>query len=285
MLKPNRKHAIVIGGSMAGLLATRVLSDRFERVTLVERDSFPSVGEHRRGVPQGRHTHGLLASGRQVLDTLFPGISEQLMDGGALQGDVSDGCRWLFEGDRLKQSELGIQGLLMTRPFLEGVVRERVLALANVERCDDAHVERLTTTDDRGRVTGVEFANGNLPGDFVLDATGRGSRSPRWLEELGYPTPREERIEVELRYTTRFFRRSQDDLDGDGGPSRSSATSAIMRRLTYRASLTTRLRCPAQIFTSSSGMPSRSEKRLRPSFRPVCAGDTKSSRGFPRATS
>ena len=200
---------------MAGLLATRVLSDRFERVTLVERDLFPAVGEHRRGVPQGRHTHGLLASGRQVLDTLFPGISQQLMDGGALQGDVSDGCRWFFEGDLLKQSELGIQGLLMTRPFLEGVVRERVLALANVDRRDDAHVERLTATDDRGRVTGVAFANGNLPADLVLDATGRGSRSPRWLEELGYPTPREERIVVELRYTTRFFRRSPDDLNGD----------------------------------------------------------------------
>jgi hypothetical protein len=69
-----RKHAIVVGGSMAGLLATRVFADYFEQVTTVERDRFPAMGEQRRGVPQGRHTHGLLASGRRILDELFPGI-------------------------------------------------------------------------------------------------------------------------------------------------------------------------------------------------------------------
>jgi 2-polyprenyl-6-methoxyphenol hydroxylase-like FAD-dependent oxidoreductase len=69
----NRKHAIVIGGGMAGLLATRVLADHFERVTIVDRDPFPAIGEQRRGVPQGQHTYGLLASGRCILDEFFPG--------------------------------------------------------------------------------------------------------------------------------------------------------------------------------------------------------------------
>ena len=84
--KQDRKHAIVIGASMAGLLATRVLADHFEQVTLVERDAFPPEGEHRRGVPQGRHTHGLLAGGKQVVEQLFPGISQELIDGGHLCG-------------------------------------------------------------------------------------------------------------------------------------------------------------------------------------------------------
>ena len=75
-LGANRKHAIVLGGSMAGLLASRVLSDHFERVTLIERDALPARAEQRRCVPQGRHTHGLLASGRNVLEKLFPGLSE-----------------------------------------------------------------------------------------------------------------------------------------------------------------------------------------------------------------
>jgi 2-polyprenyl-6-methoxyphenol hydroxylase-like FAD-dependent oxidoreductase len=61
-----RKHAIVVGGSMTGLLAARVFADYFEQVTIVERDRFPAIGEPRRGVPQGRHTHGLLASGRRI---------------------------------------------------------------------------------------------------------------------------------------------------------------------------------------------------------------------------
>src|SRR6516162_1459312 len=53
-------HALVIGGSMAGLATARVLADHFERVTLVERDELPDSVEHRKGVPQGRHLHGLL---------------------------------------------------------------------------------------------------------------------------------------------------------------------------------------------------------------------------------
>jgi 2-polyprenyl-6-methoxyphenol hydroxylase-like FAD-dependent oxidoreductase len=88
-----RKHAIVMGGSMAGLLAARVLTDFFEQVTLIERDQFPAQADQRRGVPQGRHTHGLLASGRQVLDELFPGVSEDLLKRGALTGDTVEGAR------------------------------------------------------------------------------------------------------------------------------------------------------------------------------------------------
>ena len=83
-----RNHAIVLGGSMAGLLAARVLSDHFGQVSLIERDALPALAEQRRGVPQGRHAHGLLASGRDVLEKLFPGISQALMKKGAVtEGD------------------------------------------------------------------------------------------------------------------------------------------------------------------------------------------------------
>ena len=92
------RHAIVIGGSMAGLLAARVLAEHYEQVTLVERDGLPVSREPRRGVPQGRHTHGLLASGRNVLETLFPGISSQLITAGAVTGDILRDVRWFFEG-------------------------------------------------------------------------------------------------------------------------------------------------------------------------------------------
>ena len=58
-----RHHAVVIGASMARLLAARVLSDAYEQVTLVEHDELPPVGQGRRAVPQGRDAHVLLASG------------------------------------------------------------------------------------------------------------------------------------------------------------------------------------------------------------------------------
>src|SRR5215210_4961110 len=81
-------HAVVIEGSMAGLLAARVLSDRFERVTIVERDRFPEGTENRKGVPQARHAHALLPRGFMIMARLFPGIAGDLVSGGAIASDI-----------------------------------------------------------------------------------------------------------------------------------------------------------------------------------------------------
>ena len=78
MFEMNGNQAVVLGASMAGLLAARVLSERFERVVVIERDVLPPAGEHRRGVPQGRHLHGLHPRGREILEELFPGFTASL---------------------------------------------------------------------------------------------------------------------------------------------------------------------------------------------------------------
>ena len=214
-LRADRKHAIVLGGSMAGLLASRVLFDHFEQVSLIERDALPTRPEQRRGVPQGRHTHGLLASGRNVLEKLFPGISEALLKAGAVNGDIVRDSRWFFEGSCLSRPASGLNGLLMTRPLLEAAVRERVLANPKVVPRDEVAVEGLVVDRESGRVIGVRTGGQTLFGDWVVDATGRGSRSPQWLEQLGYKKPVEDVVQVGLGYTTRFFRRQPTDLNGD----------------------------------------------------------------------
>ena len=208
-----RRHAIVIGGSMAGLLAARVLAEDYEQVTLVERDGLPVSREARRGVPQGRHTHGLLASGRNVLETLFPGISSELITAGAVTGDILRDVRWFFEGACHVRFVSGMDGLLMSRPFLEATVRERVRQLPNVIFCDNCAVSALAT--EKGRVTGVEVRDRVLAANLVIDALGRGTHSPQWLEAMGYVKPEEERVEIGLSYTTRSFRRSPEHLYGD----------------------------------------------------------------------
>ncbi len=210
-----RDHAIVIGGSMGGLLAARVLADHYRQVTLIERDLFPARGEQRRGVPQGRHTHGLLSSGREVLENLFPGLSQALVDAGAVRGDIVRDSRWFNEGGCLSRVTSGLEGLLMSRPFLEGMVRERVCALANVSVRENSHVDGLSVSSDRSRVLGIDIAGETLSADLTVDATGRGSRSPQWLEQIGYQPPQEERVEIALAYTTRLFRREPHHLNGD----------------------------------------------------------------------
>src|SRR6516165_9069835 len=171
-LRADRKHAIVLGGSMAGLLASRVLFDHFEQVSLIERDALPALAEQRRGVPQGRHTHGLLASGRNVLEKLFPGISEALLKAGAVTGDIVRDSRWFFEGACLSRPASGMMGLMMTRPLLEAAVRERVLANPKIVRRDELAVEELVVDRKSGRMTGVRVGGQTLLGDLIVDATG-----------------------------------------------------------------------------------------------------------------
>jgi 2-polyprenyl-6-methoxyphenol hydroxylase-like FAD-dependent oxidoreductase len=213
-----KTHAVVMGGSMAGLLAARVLADHFAQVTLLERDVLPHGVAQRRGVPQGHHTHGLLASGRQALDRLFPGFSRELEELGAVPGDIVRDVRWFFEGAPLARPRSGMDGLMATRPFLEAGVRSRVRAIPNVTVRDGCQVAGLSAAHSHDRVTGVRLSTGEtLEADLAVDATGRASRSPQWLQSLGYDRPPEERVEIGLGYTTRFFRRAPGHLGGDLG--------------------------------------------------------------------
>jgi|FLYL01.1.fsa_nt_gi 2-polyprenyl-6-methoxyphenol hydroxylase-like FAD-dependent oxidoreductase len=214
-------HAVVIGASMAGMLAARALADFFERVTIIERDTLPPLGEHRKGVPQGRHTHALLPSGQSVLDRFFPGLTNDLNSMGAPLIH-RDNLRWYDGGGyhcRLPRDDQA--GIGVSRPLLEGYVRQRLRALSNVaivERCDALG---LITSGNGTRVVGLRTlsrepgsAEEVLEADLTVDASGRGSRTPRWLEELGYQPPEEELITVDFGYMTRLYRRSPDDLGG-----------------------------------------------------------------------
>jgi 2-polyprenyl-6-methoxyphenol hydroxylase-like FAD-dependent oxidoreductase len=211
------ERAVVVGGSVAGLLAARVLSEHFEEVVVLERDPAPPFGENRKGVPQGQHTHVLLSSGHDILEGLFPGFTEGAARHGAVLADAFGAARRFIGGAWHCRFESGIRTLYLSRPLLEGLVRARVHALANVRALSPCDALGLTTAG--GRVTGVRLlprasgsAEETLAADLVVDASGRGSRSPAWLEALGYPKPEEDWIRVQGAYATCTFRREQRDL-------------------------------------------------------------------------
>src|SRR5262249_36592049 len=158
-----------------GLFAARVLSDHFERVTLIERDELPAAPENHRGVPQGRHTHGLLASGGRTVCRFFPGMDEELLAAGAVRGDSLGTSRWFFEGGMLAQGPSGMDGYLLSRPTLEHLVRRRVLAIANVTARQGCRAEGPVLNDARDTVIGVRAGDELLAADLVIDATGRGT--------------------------------------------------------------------------------------------------------------
>ena len=156
MSEQKSKKAVVIGASMAGLLAARVLADHFEQVTLIERDVFPARGANRKGVPQGKHIHVLLERGRRIMESHLPGLTEELTQlGAALIEDVSRDVRWFQGGAYYRSGISGISGVGVSRPTLEGSVRTRVLALPNIQAFENCNVLGLLTTDDRSRVTGI----------------------------------------------------------------------------------------------------------------------------------
>ncbi|MCB9598869.1 MAG: FAD-dependent monooxygenase [Sandaracinus sp.] len=215
----HERHALVLGASLGGLLAARVLADHFDRVTLVERDALPERAEQRKGVPQGRHAHGLLASGLRTLESLFPGLGEALAAGGAQRTDLPQ-TRWILGGRRLRCESLGFPGVCAARPTLEAEVRRRVLALPNVTLRDHHDVLGLVVEGERicgARLLGRrdESAEEVVHAELVVDATGRGSRLPTWLEELGYPAPVEERVRMGMTYTSARVRRRPTHANGD----------------------------------------------------------------------
>jgi 2-polyprenyl-6-methoxyphenol hydroxylase-like FAD-dependent oxidoreductase len=217
-------RAVVVGASMAGLLAARVLADRYAQVMVLDRDELPQTPTHRRGVPHGRHVHVLLAAGQHVLEQLFPGFTAELVAHGAPVGDPLANGRWYVSGHRLRQAATGLVALCASRPLLEGHVRARVRALPNVALLNACEVVGLATTADGRRVTGARVLRQAVGvgeevrgADLVVDASGRGSRTPQWLEALGYGWPVTEQVRIGLGYATRTYRLAADALGGDLG--------------------------------------------------------------------
>lgn len=211
-------HAIVLGASMAGLLTARVLSEHFGQVTLIERDPVADRPEARKGQPQTRHLHGLLASGLEIMTRYYPDIIDALEAGGAIVSDFGENMRWHTYGGYRQRFTLGIKAALMSRPFLEHLVRTRTLAQANITLIDNCAVRGLMTTADRTHIVGIEAERRDQEGafealtaDFIVDCTGRGSRTPQWLAEFGYTAPAESEVKVNVGYATQIFRRNPGD--------------------------------------------------------------------------
>ena len=206
-----RDTAVVIGAGIAGLAAARVLADRFDRVAVVDRDRLPATAQPRRGVPQGQHSHVLLVAGQRALEELFPGLADELAQAGALSFDSGLGVHLYRLGAAWNPVSTGLPFVSMSRPLLEHMVRQRVSTLANVTIRDGTAVSALTGED--GQVTAVVLdGSETLAADLVVDCTGRGSRSDRWLEALGFPAPEVVEVKVDVGYVSRLYRHKPGDL-------------------------------------------------------------------------
>jgi flavin-dependent dehydrogenase len=208
-------HAAVIGSGMAGLTAARVLADYFSQVTVIDRDSSPDPVDFRRGAPQTRHAHRLLRRGQMILEQQFPGLVDELLERGAVAIDASKEFAIGYEGTwQAAHPRPDVVSLSCSRPLLESTLYRRLAALPGVQLMQGYEVAGLQTDDQNERVTGVwlqcrrcqshEIA---LSADLVVDASGRNSKAPEWLEELGYTPPAEWSVDSFVGYATRIYQK------------------------------------------------------------------------------
>jgi 2-polyprenyl-6-methoxyphenol hydroxylase-like FAD-dependent oxidoreductase len=209
-------HALVIGGSIAGLLAARVLADYFDTVTIIDRDVFPVTPDHRKGVPQSHHAHGLLAAGRSIIEQFFPGIMNDLAADGATSASNTVPLAIVSPKGLLPLAKQPGEIINFSRYLLEWHIRDRVSQQPEVRIITNTEVTGLLASEDRTRIIGVQIRERGqeshtttLHADLVVDASGRHSQTPQWLVELGYDAPPIETINSDLRYASRFYARPE----------------------------------------------------------------------------
>ncbi|MEH7374005.1 FAD-dependent oxidoreductase [Neobacillus drentensis] len=204
------KRALVIGGSIAGLLAARILSDFFEEVLIIEKDQKREKHLTRTGVPQGTHGHVLLKSGEEIFTELFPGIVDELIADGSVKSDFTSELAWNHHGSWKVKYHAGISIIQQSRPFLEWHIQRRLEMIPNISFLNGAKAKRMLINSDSTSIIGVEIQKDGeaavpLNANLVVDATGAGSNSTNWLRQLGFDAPQKTEVKVNLFYASRIY--------------------------------------------------------------------------------
>ncbi|MCA0352129.1 MAG: FAD-dependent monooxygenase [Chloroflexi bacterium] len=202
-------HAIVIGASISGLITAHMLSHHYGRVSVLERDSLPEAGDFRAGVPQGRHVHLLLIRGARELETLFPGINQELQALGAQAVDMINDCRYYLKNGWTVPQPTELKTLSATRPLFDWAIRRRLLQNPKIQFL--AQHDALNLIGNSRHIQGVQVRNRqdgseqSLHADLVVDASGRNSKLAEWLGELGCGKVSETVLDAKLGYTSRLY--------------------------------------------------------------------------------
>lgn len=218
MLVTNYKHAVVIGGSVAGLATAKVLAGFFKHVTVIERGSKPEDAMVRKQVPQGGHLHALLKKGELALEHLFPNIIPELEQKGAVRLNFTRDINWHHYNVWKARFHGVMTCLSVSRPCLEFTVRERVEKISNIRISYDSVVTNYQLNPENTQIIGVNVKDSKgedtfLDTNLLVDASGANSQTPKWLEASGLQVPEEEHNDLPLAYTTRLYQMKDEVKD------------------------------------------------------------------------
>lgn len=206
-MRQQASRAIVLGYSLAGKLAARVLADTFQEVIVFEKDSEQENRMPRKGSPQSHHPHVLLKRGANGLETLFPGLTEELLQNGAAVFDFTNDVYWVHHGRQKVRNEGGFRQLSQSRPLLEWLLQRRLNAYSNIHVHDEASAEDFVWSKDGTAVKGVvvkkDGATEKMEGDLIIDTTGASALYKQAFKKQGWALPKEDQIKMDLSYTSR----------------------------------------------------------------------------------
>jgi 2-polyprenyl-6-methoxyphenol hydroxylase-like FAD-dependent oxidoreductase len=203
------KHAVVIGGSLAGMCAARMLLPAFDRVTVLERNELNGSS-----VPHARQLHVLLGRGRLVFENIFPGFLSRMRALGAHEVDLgSEFASYIAPFGWFPRTAYGIPWLIATRRLLDGLVRELLIKEAAITIRERTPVTGLLV-DRMGpdRIVGVAVEDRNsgtteeISADLVVDTSGQASPALEWLEHIGLEPPPTNVVDPYAGYSSRLYR-------------------------------------------------------------------------------
>lgn len=126
------QRAVVIGGSVAGLMAAKTLSPFLRKVIVLEKDTLNNDNGLHKGVGQGPHSHVLLPSGIELLEQLFGTPTLNLREYGIYPADAADELKWFQFGVWKKRFHSGVSMGGCHRSQSEWRVRQATLLVDNI---------------------------------------------------------------------------------------------------------------------------------------------------------
>lgn len=215
------QRAVVIGGSIAGLCSAAALSHSFDEVVVLERDPVPITPTHRKGTPQSKHPHFLLEAGRAAMEGLLPGFTNRLLAAGGRMIDPAQDVAFCQPPGWAPRRPGFIPMVYSSRILLESVLRSMVSEISNVQLMESVRVDSLLTRrlSSQLSVTGVLYTADEEPAllesDLLVDASGRGTRCPSWLEAEGMTPLNISSLNAGGMYSSRWYEQPSKDARPD----------------------------------------------------------------------
>ena len=203
-------RAVVIGGSIAGMLAAAAVKAHVDSVRIIEAHELPSNPGPRTGVPQAAHIHFLQTGGIEAINALLPGTIDRLLAAGAHRIPVTTNMVICSPEGWYRRWRRATHHLITaSRDLIDFIVREQVLKDPRVSV--RTHTRAVGLLGDHRGVTGIrvraaEGPESDLHADLVINASGRATRTPQWLTRLGITGLTQDDVNSGLAYASRMYR-------------------------------------------------------------------------------